>query len=301
MEQALIFDIKKYAIHDGPGIRTTIFFKGCALRCPWCHNPEGIKKEMEIIIFQDRCIQCEDCINVCSKGALICHNGVISIDRKECDLCGACREVCHTRAIEIVGRQLTVEEALREIEKDVLFYDESGGGVTFSGGEPLMQPNFLEALLRECKHKGIHTTLDTSGYTSVATLRTVSEFVDLFLYDVKIMDDQRHMHYTGVSNEYIMSNLQELSQRNKSINIRIPVIPEINDDDKNIKAIGAFLASLPHIHNVSLLPYHRAWVDKFNRLGGEAEPYIVEPPSKEKIEKIKNILQGFGLAIDRGG
>lgn len=299
--EGLIFDIKKYAIHDGPGIRTTIFFKGCPLHCPWCHNPEGIKKEPEIMVSPDRCIHCEQCVHVCSKGALCRHNEIITLDRQKCDLCRACLDVCYTRAIEFVGRHVTIEQIMKEIEKDRVFYDESGGGVTISGGEPLMQPEFLKILLRECKRRGIHTVCDTCGYTDPDVLRAVSEFVDLFLYDVKIINDKKHTHLTGASNEQILSNLQTLSQNRTPVHARIPIIPGITDDEENMQAIGSLLAPLAHIESVSLLHYHKTWVTKFRKLSMEREPYVVDPPTQALMEKIRKIFQSHGLKTSIGG
>lgn len=299
--QGMIFDIKKYAIHDGPGIRTTIFFKGCPLRCPWCQNPEGIKMEKEIIVWQDRCIKCEDCLKACDRGAISLNNRNLFIDAEKCDLCGECIKVCHPQTIEIVGREITVGEVMREIEKDLVFYDESRGGVTFSGGEPLMQPRFLEELLKECKGRYIHTTLDTSGYAKLELVLRISELVDLFLYDLKHMDSDKHRKHTGVPNEPILNNLKELSRRGKKINVRIPVIPGVNEDNKNMEAISRFLSSLPNIDKVCLLPHHNAWVDKFKRLRRKCKPFITEPPSKETMGEIKNMLEGFGLKINIGG
>lgn len=299
--EGLIFDIKKYAIHDGPGIRTTVFFKGCPLHCPWCHNPEGIQQHVEIVISPERCIHCEQCLQVCSKGALYSHDKVIALDRQKCDLCGACLDVCYARALEFVGRHVTVEHVISEIEKDRVFYDESGGGVTLSGGEPLMQPEFARTVLRECKRTGIHTVIDTCGYADPNVLQEVSEYVDLFLFDVKIMDNKKHTHFTGVANDQILSNLQTLSRSRKAIHVRIPIIPGITDDDGNIQMIRTFLASLAHIEKVSLLPYHRAWLAKYRKIHNGKETHIAEPPSSEILDRIQKLLTPCGLKTTIGG
>ncbi len=301
MPEGVIFDIKRYAIHDGPGIRTTIFFKGCPLHCPWCHNPEGIKMERELIFWEDRCISCGDCVEVCPTGAISMNGKFPEIDANKCDLCGECLKVCHPEAIEIVGRKYTVEEVMQEIERDLIFYDESGGGVTFSGGEPLMQLNFLLEILKKCRERYIHIALDTTGYTGKEALDRVSEFVDLFLYDIKLMDNKKHRTLTGVPNEPILENLRYLSKKGKKINVRFPVIPGINDDRKNLEETARFIASLPEIEYVSLLPYHNSWINKFKRLDRPWKPYLVATPGEEKMEEIKHKFEKYGLRVKIGG
>ncbi len=297
----IIFDIKKYAIHDGPGIRTTIFFKGCPLSCPWCHNPEGIKQQPEIMLSPERCIHCDQCLHACGNGALQSHNDIITLDTAQCDLCGACLDVCYSRAIEQVGRHITVEQAVEEIRRDRVFYEESGGGVTLSGGEPLMQPQFAKSLLKECKNRGIHTVLDTCGYADPEILQEVGEFVNLFLFDVKIMDDEKHKHYTGVSNGQIFHNLRTLSERGKSIHVRIPIIPGITDDEGNIHMLGTFLALLQHIDRISLLPYHRAWLMKHRKIKAVNEPWITDTPSPVSLSRIQEALETCRLKAGIGG
>lgn len=301
MSEGIIFDIKRYAIHDGPGIRTTIFFKGCPLHCPWCHNPEGIKLQREMIFWEDRCISCGDCEGVCPQKAITMNGKFPIINTAKCDLCGECLKVCHPEAIEIVGRKYTVDEVMGEIEKDLIFYDESGGGVTFSGGEPLMQINFLTEILKKCKERYIHTALDTTGYAGRKALDRVIDYVDLFLYDIKLMDSKKHKAFTGVPNEPILENLRYLSEKRKKINVRVPVIPGVNDDRKNLEATASFLSSLPEIELVSLLPYHNSWINKFKRLDREWKPYIVTPPGEERIEEIKYKFEKYGLNVKIGG
>jgi pyruvate formate lyase activating enzyme len=301
MATGLVFDIKKFSIHDGPGIRTTVFFKGCPLRCSWCHNPEGLALGQEMTFWANRCIRCGACLPICAQSAISWNGDVPSADREKCTLCGACVEVCYAEAREIVGREMTVAQVMAEIERDVAFYDESGGGVTFSGGEPLLQPEFLIALLRACKEKEIHTVLDTSGCSPWEILDGVREYVDLFLYDLKLVDEARHRKFTGVFNGPILRNLQMLSTRGHNIILRAPIIPGINDDDKDIRQAGAFAAALPCLNEVDVLPYHRAGTEKYSRLHKVYDLPETHPPSDERMAHIAQILQGFGLKVKRGG
>lgn len=301
MVTGLIFDIKKFSIHDGPGIRTTVFFKGCPLSCWWCHNPESQSSRREMMFRERRCIRCGACQAVCAQGAISMDGDVVSTDREKCTLCGACVEACYAEAREIVGREVTVAEVMAEIEQDVAFYDESGGGVTFSGGEPLLQRNFLLALLRACREKEIHTAVDTCGFATWETLDSLREHVDLFLYDLKSMDDARHLKSTGVSNELILGNLHRLSTLGHDIILRVPVIPGINDDDENIRQTGAFAATLSYLNRLDVLPYHRAGTEKYHRLNKVYELPEARPPSDERMAKIVRILRGFGLQIKIGG
>jgi pyruvate formate lyase activating enzyme len=302
MLRGTIFDIKKYAIHDGPGIRTTIFFKGCPLRCWWCHNSEGLELAPEIIFKENRCIkECKDCIEVCTRGALSRVNNEIVINREKCNLCGDCTQVCSSEALELIGREVTIEEVMKEVEKEMIFYDESGGGVTFSGGEPLMQPEFLDAILKECKEKNIHTALDTSGYASPEVMDKISDKVDIFLYDLKIMDDEKHKKYTGVSNKLILENLKKLAAQGNQIFIRIPLIPGINDGMDNINKMAKFIHSLEIIKEIDLLPYHKAGKGKYKRLDKIDKMNDTQSPSDERIKKIMKSLAHAGFSVKIGG
>jgi pyruvate formate lyase activating enzyme len=297
----VVFDIKKFSIHDGPGIRTTVFFKGCPLACRWCHNPESQTPRPERIFRENRCLRCGACLTACEHGAISLDGDVPVTNNEKCTLCGACVEVCYAEAREIVGREMTVVEAMAEVERDVVFYDESGGGVTVSGGEPLMQPEFLLALLRACREQKIHTALDTCGFAPWQTLDRIRPHVDLFLYDLKLMDDGRHRHLTGVPNEIILSNLRALSQKGHNIILRVPIIPGLNDDEENIRQIGAFAAALPHLDGVDLLPYHRAATDKYERLHKDYTLSAIRPPSEERLAEVARILQAAGLRVKIGG
>jgi len=300
--KGIIFDIKRYAIHDGPGIRTTIFLKGCPLRCQWCQNPEGQETYPEIILRSSRCAtECNECVSVCPRDAISKDGNSIEIDKAKCDLCAKCEEVCVYEALEIVGREMTVQEVMEEIEKDRVFFDESGGGITFSGGEPLMHVDFLEALLKEIGKKNIHVTLDTSGYVAFEDLGRICDKVDLFLYDLKIMDDEKHEKYTGVSNKIILENLRKLTELGKSVAVRIPLISGINDDNQSIHMFVDFLQSLKNIKQINLLSYHRGGCEKYKRLRKEKFEKTFNSPSDKRIEDIKKIFTDSGFSVRTGG
>jgi len=295
-----VFNIQRYSIHDGPGIRTTIFLKGCPLNCWWCQNPESQLTEQETVFREDRCISCGACSAICSSNAIQIKNGLPVTEKEKCILCGKCIEKCPALAREMIGKKLTTEEVIKEIEKDLVFYEESGGGVTFSGGEPLKQSEFLESLLNGCREKKIHTAVDTCGYISWEILNKISLKVDLFLYDLKLMDIEKHKKYTGVSNEIILENLKKLSSIHNNIFIRFPVIPGINDDYQNIRETGEFLSSLK-ITQVNLLPYHYIGKDKYKRLKRTYKLVTAQPPSEEKLSEISGILRKFNLNVKLKG
>jgi len=296
-----VFDIKRYAIHDGPGIRTTVFFKGCPLQCRWCQNPEGWKKHPELGFRRSRCVRCGRCGQICTRQAITFIDDQPSTDADKCNLCGECVDACQAGAREIIGQEITVSEVMAEIEKDVVFYDQSGGGVTFSGGEPLMQPDFLLALLEKCRAQEIHTALDTSCYAKPEIVEMVSEKTDLFLCDVKQMDSNTHKRFTGVGNNLILDNIRRLSQAGKRIVIRIPVIPGFNDDQANIEATGKFAASLPGVGRIDLLPYNRGGKEKSARLAAGIKLMQTETPDDEKMNSIAQYLKNYGFEVKIGG
>jgi pyruvate formate lyase activating enzyme len=296
-----IFDISRYAIHDGPGIRTTVFFKGCPLSCWWCHNPESISPELHVSLRPNRCVRCGNCIAICPNHAIAFSEGATTTDPTLCELCLKCAQVCCADAREVVGRSVTPEEIMVEIKKDVAFYDESGGGVTFSGGEPLMQPAFLLELLEACGQLDIHRAVDTSGHASRELLLKVAGQTDLFLYDLKHMDPEIHRKYTGVSNEVILENLTHLSAAGAIICVRLPLIPGVNDDWSNVENTGAFVAKLNHVTRIDVLPYHDAMRSKYKRFGWGYRLGELPPPDPRHLQAIAGLLRSFGLRVTVGG
>ncbi len=301
MTTALIFDIKRFAVHDGPGIRTTVFFKGCPLSCPWCHNPEGQKFAPEVLLRESRCIECGNCLPDCPQDAITFASGVIELDRSKCDACGKCAEICPTGALKTIGREVTVEELIAAITRDRPFFRESGGGVTFSGGEPLGQPEFLIALLDACREQGIHTTVDTSGYAAAEVIGAVAARANLFLYDLKLIDATAHRRYTGVSNAPILANLHLLAERGANVIVRVPVIPAITDTKYNMDGIARFVAALPRPYPIDLLPYHRAGSDKYTRLGIPYQLADTPIPSRTRMEEIAEMFLQHKLTVMIGG
>lgn len=299
--KGFVFDIKKYAIHDGPGIRTTVFFKGCPLQCQWCHNPESWRQHPEQGWRRGRCIACHQCIEVCTAKAISFVDNVPVTDASKCVLCGRCVDACVTGAREVIGQEMTVSEVMIEIEKDVIFYDQSGGGVTFSGGEPLMQPEFLLELLNRCQEQQIHRAVDTSCYAEPEIVEMISETADLFLCDLKHMDSDVHERFTGVANDLILNNIKRLSEARKEIVIRIPIVPGFNDDQANIEATGKFIASLPNVSRIDILPYNLGGKEKSTRLAGGIELMQAETPAEEVIGLIADNLNNYGLDVKIGG
>jgi pyruvate formate lyase activating enzyme len=297
--KGIVFDIKRFALNDGPGLRTTVFFKGCPLFCSWCHNPESRAFEPVLLFRPARCVRCLRCVEACPANAVAVEAGLPVTDPGLCTVSGKCAEVCPSEAREIVGREYSVLEIMEEIRKDRVFYEESGGGVTFSGGEPLAQPEFLAALLRVCRDEGIHCTLDTSGFAENKVFLKTASLADLVLFDLKAIDPETHLRLTGVYNKEILENVVSLSAGRTEILIRIPLIPGLNDDERNITRTGEFVLGLPKIPGVELLPYHPVAKEKherfsFDYLGPEAEVYPVE-----RVDEAERILSGMGLSVIR--
>jgi len=274
MQQPLIFDIKRYAINDGPGIRICIFFKGCPLSCIWCHNPESISAKPQKMYNKSKCIGCGECVKACPNLACILTSGGIITDPRRCDLSGKRADVCPTLATEISGYYQTIPELFKIIEKERPLFDQSGGGVTFSGGEPLLYPDYLSEILDLCGEKKIHRTIDTCGFVKTEILLDIAKQTDLFLYDLKLMNSDKHKEFTGVGNELILSNLVALAESRANIQVRIPLIKGVNSDLENIAETASFITKLAgEKKSVNLLPYHDIATHKYQKLG---ENYLAD-------------------------
>ncbi|MBA4383391.1 MAG: glycyl-radical enzyme activating protein [Anaerolinea sp.] len=295
-EKGMIFDIKKYSINDGPGIRTTVFFQGCPLACQWCHNPESQPHTSVLMYRLNRCVLCGECIGVC-KHQSITINSKVETDRSTCEVCGACVLACYNGAREVSSYQASVDQVMSEVLRDIPFYEGSGGGVTFSGGEPLLQHRFLLELLRACRECDLHTVVDTSGYAAWDTLNSIRGVVDLFLFDLKMMDEEHHIQYTGVSNRLILSNLKQLAEAGSSIYIRIPLIPGINDDEANLRESGEFIRALPNITGVELMGYHDLAAAKYDALGIKYQLKEIKAPGRDQLQLSATILERTGLQV----
>ncbi|MEI7908982.1 MAG: glycyl-radical enzyme activating protein [Verrucomicrobiota bacterium] len=299
---AVIFDVKPYSINDGPGIRITIFLKGCPLSCAWCHNPEGMSPHRQKLYAKNKCIGCSTCVENCPQQALrLTPDGIVT-DANLCAVCGICAGVCPTKAIEMSGRQVTVEEIMKVIRRETVTMDHSQGGVTISGGEPMMQSEFLIDLLDACGREGIHRAVDTTGLTTAETLLEVAKRTDLFLYDLKLMDAARHKQFTGVSNERILANLRLLAASGANINIRIPLIKGVNADEANLLLSARFVASLAGEKKwVSLLPYHNIASHKYGKLGRMFDGGDMQEPVAADIDLALRVFAQHGLTAAVGG
>ncbi len=299
-EEGVVFDIQRFSLHDGPGIRTLVFLKGCPLRCPWCSNPESQHFEPELFYHLERCIGCRTCADICQHGAITVEDGQLSFNRELCENCGWCSHVCHAEARLIKGQQMSAESVAEEILKDEPFYRKSGGGVTLGGGEPLAQADFAAAILKKCKGKGLHTAVETAGHVPWPEMEKVLPYTDLFLYDVKHMDSQKHREYTGVDNQLILANLRRLIEMEKRVVVCVPLIPGFNDTADEVGPVARFAANLG-IESMNLLPYHRFGEGKYRLLGRPYQFRGRKPLSPKKIRELKKASTGAGLKVKVGG
>jgi len=301
-DRGWIFDVKRFSIHDGPGIRTTVFLKGCPLRCLWCDNPESQQIQPQILFWKDRCIGCSVCLDVCPQSAIaVDQRGIKTILSDRCDLCGSCLSECYANALEQIGRLATVEEIVSLVEADTPFYDQSGGGVTLSGGEPTSQAAFSRRILEETQKRGIHTAVETCGHAPWEAWESLLPHLDLILYDLKVIDAVRHRRFTGLSNQLILENLRRLADTGKQIIIRRPVIPGCNDHPESVHALARFVKELNGIDEVHLLPYHRLGENKYEQLSRDYPMGEQSSLSDEDVEELRDILISYDLKVNIGG
>lgn len=303
-----VYDIQRFTIHDGPGIRTDVFLTGCPLSCLWCHSPESQRQTPQLAWFAVRCIGVKDCglcVAACPKGAVLpekktgnTDKALITVDRAQCVLCGKCAEICPAQALCLTGSDMSAAQVMEIIKKDMAYYKKTGGGVTVSGGEPMVQHEFTEALLKSCKRIGLNTCLDTTGFAPWELYRKVLPYVDLVLYDLKHMDANKSKEYTGVTNELILENAGKMAALGLAMQIRVPIIPGYNDNEKNLRATGEFCKKLGSaVRIVQILPYHRLGVVKYERIGKVYPMADINPPSEEHLQSCKELLESYGLAV----
>ncbi len=295
-----IFRVARFSVHDGPGIRTTVFLKGCPLACPWCHSPESQPRRPQLAVHDERCLVCGTCLPHCPEHAISGSAEGYATDFGRCRACGACVPCCPSGARELVGHAVTVNDLMAQVERDVVFFDESGGGVTFSGGEPFMQPAFLGALLERCRERRVHAAVDTCGLADPAWVTRVAPLANLFLFDLKIMDPGRHRAVTGAPNDVILGNLRYLAGAGRPLRVRFPLVPGLTDDEANVHAVGTFVRALG-LAQIDLLPYHRGGLAKYARLGLVAPTAGVVPPTDTEAARAAAQLASCGLTVQLGG
>lgn len=302
VNKGIVFDIQKFCTHDGPGIRTVVFLKGCPLRCKWCSNPESQAMKPEIVYNKSKCMGCLACVKTCSSGAIKFDSAAraLSIDRNKCIRCFKCSDDCVTEAITVKGEEKSVDEVVNEVMKDEVFFRQSGGGVTVSGGEPLCQHDFAASILKAVKSRDINTAIETTGYGKWENLHKLLQYTDIVLYDIKHIDSHMHKEGTGVENSIILENLKRIVEMKKRVIVRIPVIPNFNMDEESIGNIIQHLKSLK-ISEVDLLPFHQLGKQKYNFLGLEYELKDLKPVEEENIEWIKNAFKKEGISLCIGG
>lgn len=298
--KGIIFDIQRFSIHDGPGIRTIAFLKGCPLHCFWCQNPEGIHLKPEIMFYPERCIDCGRCVTVCPQGAHVIRDGMHVYLREKCIVCGKCTETCYAGALQLTGKLMAVDEVVEEVLRDRIFYEMSNGGVTLSGGDPVVQHDFSQAILERCKAEGLHTAIETAANCQWNDLATLLPVTDLIMMDIKHLDPNRHREVTGISNERILDNARQLAQTNKPLIIRVPVVPTVNDTPEEIGAIAQFVRSFPNLQYFELLPFHRLGESKYHALGLNYPASYLRTPTKDKMRELATKAEKFGIEVRVG-
>ncbi len=303
MRKGIIFNIQGYSIHDGPGIRTNVFLKGCFLRCVWCQNPESQSLKPELFYFKEKCTGCGRCVDVCPEYAIQVIEATSNTDRNKCKGCGQCVQVCPNEARSLVGKEMTPQEVFQKVKSDELFYKRSKGGVTLTGGEPLFQPDFSKNLLLLCRQSDIHTAIETCGYAGWEILKDVLQYVDLVLFDLKHINSKKHLEYTGAPNNLILENARKIYHELRiPVRARIPVIPGYNDSNENIHATARFVANeLSTSVPVHLLAYHQLGESKYDRLGKEGKNFPITPPTNEHMLELQKIVSSYGLDTYIGG
>ena len=300
MLQGMITNIQRFSIHDGPGIRTTVFLKGCNLHCFWCHNPETLSPKAELQLFLDRCIGCGECFRRCVRGAHVMIDGQRHFDRAKCIGCGACAETCYAQALVLAGERKTVDEVVEVVLRDRPFYETSGGGVTLSGGEPLLQLEFSSAILQRCRDEGLHTAIETAANFAWARVESILPVTDLVMVDIKLMDADRHKKHTGVSNRRILQNAKRLGRAARSLIVRTPIIPGVNDNPQDVGAIASFVAGLPNLQYYELLPFHPLARGKYDSLQKAYEAQSLPIPAREHLDSLVEAAQEFGISVRHG-
>lgn len=295
--KGIVFDIQRFSVHDGPGIRTVVFLKGCSLHCFWCQNPEGIHHQPEIMFFPDRCILCGRCVNACPEGAHVIKEGIHYYDKNKCTSCGRCAASCYAGVLKITGKIMTVQEVIKEVLKDKIFYEQSGGGITLSGGDAVVQPRFTNAILKRSKLEGLHTALETAANCKWEVLESLLPLTDLVMMDIKHLDPIIHKEATHSSNELILSNAKKLSQTAKPLIVRTPIIPDVNDTPEEIAAIAEFIQPFPNLQYYELLPFHRFGEGKYHNLGLLYAASNLQTPSKDIMNKLADEAKKVGIMV----